>query len=166
MSLLDKVFTNVNLCEVQVAFSGVPVASVIEGWQPFYNSTFENADFQKAYASLSSIDFKEQSQESKAGSFYKQQISFRFPNSDQFRADRIALFQKLKFIKLKQTNGLEIVIGRNDYFQNAKPKIVSKQNHQLCEIEVTVNSIFPSGYTPGQNFSFGLPTLIPLTLVP
>jgi hypothetical protein len=164
MLLLDRVLSNINLCGVELAFQGDALHSVIEGWQPFYNSQFENTDFQKVYASLSSIDFSEESTENKAGTSYKQKAVFRFPNSDPYRADRIALLMNAKFIKLKQTNGLDIVIGRNDINQNSKPKRTIKQNHQLAEFTFESSSIFASGYTPNFNV-FGLPVFIPLNLI-
>mgnify|MGYP003406115187 FL=1 len=161
--LLDKVLSNVHLCGVEISFNATVKPSDISGWQPFYNSTFDNYDFQKAYASLSSIDYGEESVESNAGTSYKQKIAFRFPNSDKNRASRIELLKKVKFIKLKQTNGLDIVIGRNDSAQNCKPKMKVKQNEQMCEVSFESLSISPSGYTPRTD-AFGLPSLIPLTL--
>lgn len=161
--LLDKVLSNIHLCGVEISFDAKVKASDIDGWQPFYNSTFENYDFQKAYASLSSIDFSEESNDSNGGISYKQKIAFRFPNSDANRASRIELLKKVKFIKLKQTNGLDILIGRNDSEQNARPKIKIKQNEQLCEVSFESSSMSPSGYTPRLD-AFGLPSLIPLTL--
>lgn len=164
MQLLDRVISNINLCGVEIAFNANVIPSAIEGWQPFYNSIFENYDFQKAYASLSSIEFQEESIISKAGTSYNQKITFRFPNSDQYRAERIALLMKAKFIKLKQTNGLDIVIGKNDFNQNAAPKKGIKQNHQLAEFTIESKSMVPSGYTPKFD-AFGLPVLIPLNLI-
>lgn len=160
--LLDKVLSNVHLCGVELSFDATAIPSVIEGWEPFYNSTFEDYDFQKAYASLSSIDFGEESSESNGGIFYKQKIVFRFPNSDKNRSSRIELLKKVKYIKLMQTNGLDILIGRNDSKQNAKPKMKIKQNEQLCEVSFESSSMYPSGYAP-RTTAYGLPSLIPLT---
>ncbi|WP_445458414.1 hypothetical protein [Flavobacterium sp. HNIBRBA15423] len=162
--LLDKVISNIHLCGVAVAINGTYKPSDIEGWQPFYNSTFENAEFNKAYASISSINYNEESINSPSGVSFKSKVSFRFPNSDPNKSERIEFFRKVKFIKLKQTNGLDIIIGRNDFNQNAKPKIKVKMNEQLCEVSFESESISPSGFSPSEN-SFGLPVLIPLTLV-
>lgn len=164
MQLLDRVISNINLCAVELSFNSSAIPSNIDGWQPFYNSTFLNADFEKAYASLVSINFDEESFDTNAGTPYKQKISFRFPNSDANRASRIELMKKVNFIKLKQTNGLDIIIGRNDFNQNAKPKVKVKQNEQICEVSFETSSITPSGYTPNIN-QFGLPTFIPITLI-
>jgi hypothetical protein len=162
MQLLDRVVSNIHLCGVELSFTSTVVPSNITGWQPFYNSTFQNYDFQKAYASLASINFDEESNESSSGTSYKQKVTFRFPNSDSQRSNRIKLLEKVKFIKLKQTNGLDIVFGRNDFNQNARPKMKIKQNEQICEVSFETSSIFPSGYTPNIN-AFGLPVFIPLS---
>lgn len=162
MQLLDRVLSNIHLCGVELSFTSTVVPSNITGWQPFYNSTFQNYDFQKAYASLASINFDEESNESSPGTSYKQKVTFRFPNSDSKRSERINLLGQVKFIKLKQTNGLDIVFGRNDFNQNTRPKMKIKQNEQICEVSFETSSIFPSGYTPNLN-AFGLPVFIPLS---
>lgn len=162
MDILDRVTTSSNICKVQLSFSGVANASIIEGWQPFYNSTFTDANFAKTYASLSSIDFEEESATSPAGVSYNQKVMFRFPKNDKNRANRIALMQKIKFVKLVFSNGLHLVIGRNDYNQNARPQVKIRTNKKLCEVSVECQSIFPSGFTPG--LVFGLPTLIPFEI--
>ena len=162
MQLLDRVLSNIHLCGVELSFNATVVPSNIDGWQPFYNSTFQNYDFEKAYSSLASINFDEESNDVNAGISYKQKVTFRFPNSDAQRSNRINLLGQVKFIKLKQTNGLDIVFGRNDFNQNARPKMKIKQNEQLCEVSFETTSIFPSGYTPNLN-AFGLPVFIPLS---
>lgn len=160
MEILDRVTTNSNICRVQLAFSGIANASVVQGWQPFYNSTLLSGTFQKTYASLSSINFEEESIESAAGTSYIQKVVFRFPMNDPKRAERLALMQKIKFVKLTHTNGLELVVGRNDYNQNTPPIIKIQTNKKLCEVSVETKSIFPSGFLP--SLIYGLPTFIPL----
>ncbi|MFY0481442.1 hypothetical protein ACI6PS_02455 [Flavobacterium sp. PLA-1-15] len=162
MGILDKVKTRSNICSVEIAFSGTSIPSAIEGWQPFYNSTFEDTDFEKIYSTLSTLDFAEESVESAAGDSYKQKIVFRFPATDQYRAERLVLLKKTKFVKLNLTSGLSIVVGRNDFFQNTAPKITIKTDHHLCEVSIESSSITPSGYVPSA--SFGLPSLIPVEL--
>lgn len=161
--LLGRVKDNVQICAVAISFGANAKPSIIEGWQRFSNSTFENEDFQKLYAGASSLQFLEESVESPAGTYYKQKASFRFPTSDHLRADRLAIFRKVKFLELKLTNGLVLVIGRNDANQNVKPKVTIKTNHQLAEVDIVTSSIFPSGYTPNSSI-FGLPTYVPLIL--
>lgn len=160
--LLDKVRTNVNCCGIEVAFKGTSVPSTISGWQPFYNETFTDADFQKAGASISSIRFSEASAETNGNKFYKQKVVWSFPHNDPQRAERIALLHKIKFIKVHLSDGGSIVIGRNDVKQNAFPNIKSENNQNLCEVTIEVSSIAPAGFTPNLN-QYALPSFIPLT---
>lgn len=145
--LTDRVTDNVHICGVEIAFVGKAIPSINPVWQRLYNSIFEDDDFQKVYAGLSSLQFNEESAVTGAGTYYKQKVTFRFPTTDNLRSERLVFISKIKFIKLILTNGLEIVVGRNDYEQNAKPKVDIKTNEQLAEVEVTTSSIFPAGYT-------------------
>lgn len=163
MELLNQVKVNPNICGVELAFTGTILASNIPSWQPFYNTAMIATDFSKTYIGLGSVSFAEESIESAAGTSYKQSITLRFPSSDGNRSERLALMQTVKFIKLKLTNGLDLVIGRNDYQQNAKPKIKIKTNVKTAEVEFETISMFPSGYTAELD-AFGLPILIPITL--
>ncbi len=164
MALLDKVLSNVHACGIELAFEGDAVPSNIIGWQPFYNSLFDNATFEKAYASLSSIFFNEESTPTPSGPSYKQKLTWRFPEHDPYRSERIALIHKIKFVKFKFTSGLDLVVGRNDVFQNAKPVIKVSSDGQLCVVEVETMSISPAGFTPNPN-AYGLPTFIPLSFL-
>jgi len=166
MSLLDKVLVNENVCGIELAFKGNVSPSSIAGWQPFYNSIFDNTtDFEKAYATLGSIDFDEESIDSPAGISFKQKAIFRFPENDSNRSERIELIHKIKFLKFNFTNGLDLVIGRNDFYQNAFPIIKTKSNGKLCEVSLESVSIFPAAFSPKLN-RFGLPTFTPITLNP
>jgi hypothetical protein len=164
MELLDKVQTRSFICGIELSFDAQVVPSAIEGWQPFYNSTFTSNDFEKAYGSKSSFDFGEETVNGPQGTSYKQKAVFRFPVTDHKRAERIALLQQVKFVKFKLSTGLDIVIGRNDFFQNTKPEVKVKTNEHLAEVEILAQSIFPSGFTPNLNI-YGLPTYVPVTLV-
>ena len=164
IQLLEKVRSNIFLCGVEISLQGIVVPSNIEGWQPFHNYTFSQADFNKVFSAISSIEFGEESNETNAGTIFKQKVSFRFANNDGNRSLRSLIFTKVKFIKLKQTNGYDIVIGKNDWNQNAKPKVKIKSNQQLTEIEYESLSISPAGYTPNPN-AFLLPGQIPLSLI-
>ena len=163
MVSLDRIRTNANICSVEIAFNGISVPSALEGWQPFYNSTFQESDFTEAYATITSLEFAEESNDSPAGTSYKQKVVFRFPANDKFRSERIALLQKTKFVKLNLSEGQSVTIGRNDFNQNKAPTIGIKTNHHFCEISIESSSIFPSGFTPSSN-TFGLPTFIPLEI--
>lgn len=162
--LLDRVYSNVNACSIEVAFQGASIPSTTSNWQPFFNETFLSSDFQKAYASISTINFSESSSTANGNTSYKQKVEFRFPVTDDNRAERIALLHKLKFIKVLLNNGTAIVIGRNDVTQNAFPNIKSKMDEKSCLIEVETQSIFPAGFTTIINN--GSPVIIPLTMNP
>lgn len=164
MSILEKAKSASNICGVEIAFNGELLPSDIPDWQPFHNSTMPDLDFTKTYIGLGTVSFSEESSLSNAGYIYKQKVQIRFPATDGLRAERIALLHKAKFIKVILNNGLDIVVGRNDYKQNSRPKIVMKSNVQLAEIEFETVSIFPSGYVPSPK-GFFLPSLIPLTLI-
>jgi hypothetical protein len=120
-------------------------------------------DFAKTYVGLGSVSFGEESEYSLAGTSYKQSVTIRFPSNDKNRSERIELMQKVKFIKLKLTNGRDLVIGRNDYQQNARPKIKTKTNIKTAEAEFQTVSMFPAGFVSNPD-AYGLPTLIPISL--
>lgn len=162
--LLDKVYTNINCCAVEVSFTGVSVPSVLSAWQPFYNETFTNSNFAKAYSSISKINFSEESVINAAGTYFKQKVEIQFPVTDKNRAERIALFHKLKYLKVLLTDGTALVIGRNDVYQNTLPTIKSKSNENLCAIEIETQSIGPAGFT--SLISNSPPIIIPLTMIP
>lgn len=163
MVLLDRVTTNPNICGVELAFNGDLSPSSIPDWQQFYNSAMFAVDFAKTHIGLGSVAFAEESQESPAGTSYKQSVTIRFPSTDGNRAERIALMGKVRFVKLKLTNGLDLVIGRNDIEQNARPRIKIKTNIKTAEAEFETVSIFSSGYVSDAH-AIGLPTLIPISL--
>jgi hypothetical protein len=163
MAILDRVRVNPNICAVEVAFRGQLTAANIPDWQQFYNSTMLDLDFTKTHVGLGSVSFGEESDNSAAGTIYKQSVTIRFPTTDENRADRIELLQHVKFLKLKLTNGRDIIIGRNDYLQNARPRIKTKTNIKTAEVEFQTLSMFPSGFVANSDLFYS-PALIPLIL--
>ena len=162
--LNDKVRSVPNICGIEIAFSGRMKPSTIEGYQAFYNSIPDNAAFQKQYASKAAIAFEEESEESAAGTSYRQRLLFRFPSSDNLRADRIEMLKKVRYIKIQLTNKQHFVIGRNDFEQNARPRLQVKTNEKLAQVEVETVSIFPTDYTPSFTAG-GLPDFIPISFI-
>lgn len=162
-NILDRVLSNVQCCGISLTFDDTSVPSTIAGWQPFYNTTFQNSNMQKAYAGIASIEFSEESITSISGTSYKQKASFRFPAHDKDRANRITLIQKIKYVHILMDDKSTITIGRNDFFQNTLPSIKVKTNQQLCEVDFEVISISPAGFTPTIN-QYGLPVLIPFSI--
>lgn len=163
MAILDRVAVNPNICGVELAFTGELSAANIPDWQQFYNSSMINTDFTKTYIGLGSVAFEEESQESPAGPIYKQIITIRFPSTDGNRSERIALMDRVKFVKLKLTSGRDLVIGRNDYKQNAPPKIKIKTNVKTAEAIFETVSMFPSGFVANPNIN-SIYGLIPVIL--
>lgn len=163
MSIFNKVWDNSNICGIELAFSGELLASNIPDWQPFYNSAIENVDFEKIYFGFATVEFAEESSTNNAGTSYKQKLIIRFPSTDHNRAQRIVLLHRVKFLKIKLSNGKDVVIGRNDYKQNARPKVSVKTNHKTAEAEFETVSIMPSGFVPNPE-AYLLPSFIPLTL--
>jgi hypothetical protein len=163
MEILDRVAINPNICGVELAFMGEITAANIPEWQPFFNSTMFAVDFAKTYVGLGSVSFGEESEYSLAGTSYKQSVTIRFPVNDENRSQRIELMQNVKFVKLILTDGREMLIGRNDYKQNARPKIKTKTNIKTAEAEFQTISMFSAGFVSDVN-SVGVPTLIPISL--
>jgi len=162
--LLDKVYSNISCCSIEVAFAGISVPSITSGWQPFYNETFNGSNFIPAYSSISKINFSEESSTSAAGTSFKQKVEIQFPATDKNRAERIALLHKIKFVKVFLNDSTAIVIGRNDIKQNTPPNIKIKSNENLCAVEIETQSISPAGFTP--LVSNGILPLIPLIMNP
>lgn len=146
MEVLGRVRVNPNICSVELAFEGSISPSNIQGWQPFYNSMLSGTTFNPATIGYGSVAFAEESAETAAGISYKQSVSIRFPSTDEKRAERIALIMKARYLKVHLSNGKNFVIGRNDYTQNARPKIKVKTNQKTAEVEFETVSIFPTGY--------------------
>ena len=163
MELLDRAKVNVRICGVELAFNGQLTAASIPDWQQFYNSAMVQTDFSKKYVGLASVAFEESSEELSAGTLYKQKVVFSFPNADGNRSERLALLSRIKFVKLKLSDGRDIVIGRNDYKQNARPKIKIEANVQKGSASIETVSITPSGFVANAS-AYQLPSFIPLTL--
>lgn len=157
--LLEKVKSTPHICAVYVDFLGEAIPSHLTEWQSFYDSSIKEADFKKTYIGLGSVAFSENSQESRSGTTYLQKLSITFPTADKYRSERIEYFRKVKNIKIELTNGQSFVLGRNDFFQNRKPKLKTSSDHNLTKIEFDIMTIFPTGFEQSQ--LYGLPTLIP-----
>lgn len=164
MILLDKTKSNVSICGIELSFIGNLSASSIAGWQSFFNSLMVDTNFTKAYVGLGSVSFSEESEVINAGPLYKQKVTIALPNGDSNRSERIALLQQTKLIKIKLSDGTDLVIGRNDFKQNARPKIKIACNVKKAMVEFETVSIFPSGFVSNQE-GYLLPAFIPITLI-
>jgi hypothetical protein len=163
MKLLDKVTDNPFICGIEIAFNGELLPSDIPEWQSFFNSKMLGTDFTKTHIGLGSVSYGEESATGTGGPMWKQSVTIRFPSTDANRSQRLALIQKARFIKLKLTNGKDLIIGRNDIKQNARPKIQIKTNIKTAEAQFETVSIFPAGFVSDDQ-QIGLPLLIPILL--
>lgn len=164
MDLSQRADNNLHVCGIEIDFTSLVFPEAYTGEQPFYNSVSINSDFQSVYYSKGKVSFKEDSSESKAGVSYNQKVSFRFPNSDGKRAERIEEFRKARFVVIKFSDKSKLMVGRNDFDQNAKPKIKISSNTKTTLVEFSSNSIFPLGY-----FTYledtGFPIEIPINFI-
>jgi hypothetical protein len=160
----SRVSTLPNICGIELAFTGTLKPSNIEGYQLFSNSIPQGTDFQKAHYGKATVNFEEKSETSSAGTSYRQKLSIRFPASDKDRADRIAQIHNVKYIKIKFSNSKDLVLGRNDFEQNARPKVKTDVDERLAQVEFETVSISPAGFMPAAD-GFGLPTLFPISFI-
>lgn len=164
-TLLSRVSTLPNICGIELATTGTMLPSTIQGYQQFANSITQNADFISAHSGRAAVSFSEESVKSNAGIPYKQKLTIQFPGSDALRSDRIIYINKTRYIKILLSNGKHLLLGRNDFAQNARPIISIKTDHRLVQAEFETTSIMPTGYTPAFD-AFGLPVFFPITFIP
>lgn len=153
-----------NICGIQFAFEGNPVPATIEGYQPFYNAIPGDANFQQAYFGHGTVSFGEESDDSAPGISYKQKLSIRFRTSDGYRPERLAKLHRVRYIKVQLSNYKDIIMGRNDFDQNARPRIRIQTDEKIGQADFETVSIFPSGYTPNPQAA-GLPVFLPIDLI-
>jgi hypothetical protein len=144
--LFKKVPKNPYPCKIFVDFSGKLVASNSQGVASFYNSLAIDAMWFEIYSGKASIGFDEASSDTIAGTVYSQKLQIRFPSNDALRAVRLEYLRKAKFIAVKLTDNRYLVIGRNDFLQNQKPKLATESNLQLTQVSFENKSIFPAAF--------------------
>ena len=164
MVLAEKVPHLKNICGIAIDLSAVPVPSVSESGQPFYDSYLSSSAAQSVYFGKRSVSFSETSKESAAGTSWEIKASITFPNSDKNRALRIEEFRKAKFLIVQLSGGNALLVGRNDYSQNTAPVIKIKSDEQLTTVEFIVTSIMPTGLLPDHNSAL-LPHDVPVNLL-
>lgn len=163
MSLFSRVQKNPSICGVEVIFGGAAGGSSISGYQPFFNSLSTGGDLSPIYTGKASVQFKEESSSGREGESYKQTLICRFPSNDSDRSERLEKLKFVRFIKLLLTDGRAIFLGRNDFFQNTRPKLERQSDEKQTTLEFVVQSIFPAGFIPSGP-SFQLPAFIPIVL--
>lgn len=162
MDLSKKVHSVPNICKVYLDFTGKSIAFNTTAAN-FGYTLISNGLILETYFQKGSVQFTENSSEAPAGVKYDQTLNISFNSSDPDRAKRIQEMHKIRHVILELTNGEIILIGRNDYFQNKKPKINTTNNHIKTSVEIYTESIIPASKYIG-NVLVGLPDIIPLTL--
>jgi len=153
-----------NICGVAIDLSAFPVPSYSENTQSFYDSFLTTSNSKPVYFGKRTVKFSETSKESRAGIYYETTIEIQFPNSDENRALRIEEMRKAKFVIISLSGGNVFLVGRNDFFQNAKPSFKIQSDEQLTAVKYTAVSMFPSGFLPQYNAGL-LPHSIPVNLL-
>lgn len=146
MLISERVYSNPHICGIQLDVSGQEFASGKFDSQPFYNTNISQGNFKEVYHSKGSARFSEESSDSVSGTVYAQRIQLRFPSNDAQRSVRIEELRRVKFLSLAFSNGEQVIIGRNDFFQNTRPKVKVTSNEKTTEVEFRTSSIFPIGF--------------------
>jgi hypothetical protein len=143
--MFDKLFSNIRLCGVSLFFNNDVLPNVINTSQLFYDSTITTIP-QKIYTSKSTLAFGQESKPSASGVIYTQKAVFSFPTGDAKVSERIAKLQQIRHIEVELTNGQKYIIGRNDFYQNARPEIEVQNTENTVQVSITSLSMFPIGF--------------------
>tara|TARA_R110002050_G_scaffold126085_1_gene246755 strand:- start:434 stop:934 length:501 start_codon:yes stop_codon:yes gene_type:complete len=149
MDLLQKPTLFQNVCEVQLATSGIIMPAPMGSLQPFSNTYVENTNAIPVHFGKSTVALGQEGKDTPAGFLWEQTLKLRFPNGDLLGSARIDQYRNVKFIYVKMSGGLVFFFGRNDYFQNAPITIEIKNTPNIVEVAYSNASIFPIGLTNG-----------------
>lgn len=163
MDFSQKVQNVPNICKVFFDFTGKSLA-FNPNTTNFQDTIISNGLIEETYFHKGSIQFAETSTETIADVKYEQTLNISFNSADANRAQRIQEMHKVKHIVIVLTSGEQILFGRNDYFQNKKPKANTANNHIKTSVEFYTESIIPISKYIG-NVLVGLPEIIPLTFI-
>lgn len=142
-ALSQKSLSTPFICGVR--FSNDPEISLGTNPNNFNDVQLAIGATQDVYASISSLQYVQTSQRNKPGQEYNQKFQFQFPNGDTLIANRIEEIMTARVLILSLTDGSNMVLGRNDYYQNTRPTITSTNNTRTTQITFSCNSIFPVG---------------------
>lgn len=138
--------SKVTVCGVNISFDAVLLPNQLPTWQLFYDSKIDSGNFIDTNSRNGGISFVEESQKSTAVTSYRQKITFRLLVSNPDKSIAIDLLHKTRAVKLILSNGKELIIGRNDFYQNTTPSVKTKNDHNICEVEIETQSIFSTGF--------------------
>jgi hypothetical protein len=164
MNLAERVPYLKNICGVAIDLSALPVPSHSTGSQLFYDSFLIQSQPKPVYYGKRSVRFSENTKQSRAGIFYETTVEIQFPNSDLNRSLRIEEMRKAQYVIVQLSGGGAILVGRNDWYQNAKPAFKMTSDEQITSVKYTAISMFSSGFLPQYNSGL-LPHSIPVNLL-
>lgn len=138
-------FSNVRLCGVSLFYNNGMLPNVLNSNQLFYDSTISTSP-EKIYTSKSTLALGQESTRSGNGVVYTQKVVFTFPTGDALVSERVAKLQEIKHLEVELNDGKKYIIGRNDYYQNARPEIEVQNTENTIQVSITTVSIFPIGF--------------------
>lgn len=161
MTLLKKVSKTPSICSIYLDFTGDSINLDFQS-SSFHSTILTNGLLEETHFQKGSVSLSEESDETAAGTYFKQTLQITFNSSDENRSERITEYHKTKHIIIKLSNGETLIMGRNDFKQNKRPRITSSHTHNKSTIQFYCESILPlSKY--GGSVLVGLPEIIPLT---
>ena len=169
MSVLKRVVGAPFICKIYLDFNGLlsPVNS--SNKQNFFDSSGNQFTWKETHFGKKTVRFSEREKKTKAGTEYTQQLRITFPNSDNLRAERIEKIKKAKFVRFLLSNGLFLVMGRNDFFQNRKLQISQTSDEKKTTITFKIKTMFSIGHLQINDVSnfidFLIPTKVPKNLI-
>lgn len=161
MDISNKVLVLPNICGIEIDLTGNAIPAIGSSHQPFYNTYVQDSTAKQAYMSPSKGRLSEKGNNTDAGMLYEHSLTLQFPNNDPLRIIRIQEYLKVKYIYIKLSNGMVLFFGRNDYYQNAKPRISLSSTNKTTVITYKMKSIFPLGFTNG-SYDFNLSEEFPI----
>lgn len=161
MDISKKVLVLPNICGIEIDLTGKAIPSIGSSFQPFYNTYVQDSTAKPAYMSPSKATLSEKGNDTEAGMIYEHSLTLQFPNNDPLRVMRIQDYLKVKYIYIKLSNGMVFFFGRNDFYQNAKPKISLTSTEKRTSITYKMKSMLQLGFTNG-SFDFNLSEEFPI----
>jgi hypothetical protein len=152
-----------NVCGIVIDASAVALPTPTGSLQPFTNSIMYSQNARPVYATAAAVQLQEVGSERRSGVSYKHTLRLTFPGSDPLRANRVQQFINTKYIYIKLSDGMTICFGRNDYFQNSRPKIAINIQDNRNQVTFETESITPLGFTNGST-PFDFPLELPVNL--
>ncbi len=147
IELYKKVKDQPYICKIALDHSAFEIPlSGSEVFQNFYDTKLQSSSLKEFYNSKGQARFSEQSSLTRSGVIYNQSLIISFPDGDLNKSRRLALLNKVKFIAIGLTNGRFILLGRNDAYQNTRPKIKSNSNEKKTIFTFSCVSMISSGY--------------------